>query len=319
MRLHRLVAILLLMESRGKIKAKELAEALETSVRSIYRDVDTLAEAGVPIVSTPGPSGGLSLMEGYTVGLNSLHSDDVVHLYLTGLGIYSGAGTESGHKLKNALLKLEKTLPDAYKPDLHKAKSRFFFDDTPWWSERPAVPCLEKIRAALWKSHKLTIHYMKPGGETSLRSVRPYGLVVKQGEWYLAAYCEMAEEVRIFKCERIAEAREEEETFGIPADFSLEAYWKERNESFKLSRREDEQYPVVLKVKEPGVNLRDKLDILHEALEKDTVLLTVNMYGYEAACRDVLGFVGYAEVIAPEELRTFVRRKLSELKEWYAE
>ncbi|BCG59437.1 helix-turn-helix transcriptional regulator [Paenibacillus sp. URB8-2] len=319
MRLHRLVAILLLLESRGKLKAKELAEALETSVRSIYRDVDTLAEAGIPIVSASGPSGGLSLMEGYTVNLKSLHNDEVVHLYLTGLGIYSGAGTESGHKLQNALLKLEKTLPDAYKPDLHKAKSRFYFDDTPWWSERPAVPCLEKIRSALWKSHKLTIHYRKPGGETSVRNVYPYGLVVKQEEWYLAAYCEEAEEVRIFKCERIVETMQAEEAYEIPADFSLESYWKERNESFKLSRREDEQYPVVLKVKEPGVNLRDKLDILHEALDKDTILLTVNMYGYEAACRDVLGLVGYAEVIAPEELRTFVRRTLSELQEWYAE
>lgn len=109
MRLHRLVAILLLLESRGKLKAKELAEALETSVRSIYRDVDTLAEAGIPIVSASGPSGGLSLMEGYTVNLKSLHNDEVVHLYLTGLGIYSGAGTESGHKLQNALLKLENT------------------------------------------------------------------------------------------------------------------------------------------------------------------------------------------------------------------
>lgn len=64
MRLHRLIAILLLVESRGKMKANDLAEALETSVRSIYRDIDVLAEAGIPLLSTPGPNGGISLMEG---------------------------------------------------------------------------------------------------------------------------------------------------------------------------------------------------------------------------------------------------------------
>ncbi|QWU13957.1 Predicted DNA-binding transcriptional regulator YafY, contains an HTH and WYL domains [Paenibacillus sophorae] len=319
MRLHRLVAILLLLESRGKLKAKELAEALETSVRSIYRDVDTLAESGVPIVSAPGPSGGLSLMEGYTVDLKSLHNDDVVHLYLTGLGIYSGAGTESGHKLRSALLKLEKTLPDEYKPDLHKAKSRFYFDDTPWWRERPDAPCLETVRAALWKSHKLTIHYRKPGGELSIRDVRPYGLVVKQGEWYLAAYSEMVEEVRTFKCERISAAEQLEGGFEIPADFSLEHYWKGSNQSFKRSRQEREVYPVILRVKEPSVNLRNKLEILHTAWEQNTALLTVNMYGYEAACRDILELIGCGEVVAPEELRAFIKDKLDELRTFYGD
>ncbi|MDT3424746.1 putative DNA-binding transcriptional regulator YafY [Paenibacillus forsythiae] len=319
MRLHRLVAILLLLESRGKLKAKELAEALETSVRSIYRDVDALAEAGVPIVSAPGPAGGLSLMEGYTVDLKSLHHEDVVHLYLTGLGIYSGAGTESGHKLQSALLKLETTLPDEYKPDLLKARSRFYFDDTPWWSERPVIPYLEQIRSAVWKSHKLIIHYCKPGGGSSIRSVQPYGLVVKQGEWYLAAYCEEVGEVRTFKCERIAAVEPMKEAFEIPADFSLEPYWKGKSDSFKRSRKEREHYPVVLRVKEPSANLRSKLEILHAAREQDTVLLTVNMYGYEAACQDVLELIGCAEVVAPEELRAFVRDKLHELRSWYAD
>ncbi|AIQ13132.1 helix-turn-helix transcriptional regulator [Paenibacillus durus] len=319
MRLHRLVAILLLLESRGKLKAKELAEALETSVRSIYRDVDTLAEAGVPIVSVPGPAGGLSLMEGYTVDLKSLHNDDVVHLYLTGLGIYSGAGTESGHKLRSALLKLEKTLPDEYKPDLLKAKSRFYFDDTPWWRERLDAPCLETVRAALWKSHKLTIHYRKPGGELYIRNVRPYGLVVKQGEWYLAAYCEAAEEVRTFKCERISAAEPLEEKLEIPADFALEHYWKGSNKSFKRSRQEREYYPVVLRTKEPSVNLRNKLEILNISWEQDEALLTVNMYGYEAACRDVMELIGCAEVIAPEELRKFIKVKLDDLRTLYAD
>ncbi|MFD2878558.1 helix-turn-helix transcriptional regulator [Paenibacillus rhizoplanae] len=81
MRLHRLIAILLLLESRGKMKANELSIALETSVRSIYRDIDVLAESGIPLVSTTGPNGGISLMEGYTVNLRRLQGEEVVQLF----------------------------------------------------------------------------------------------------------------------------------------------------------------------------------------------------------------------------------------------
>ncbi|WP_306440379.1 helix-turn-helix transcriptional regulator [Paenibacillus sp. VTT E-133280] len=125
MRLHRLIAILLLVESRGKMKANDLAEALETSVRSIYRDIDVLAEAGIPLLSTPGPNGGISLMEGYTVNLNQLHGEDVINLFLTGMGIHTGGHTDSGLKLKATLLKLEKSLPASYQNDIQRHKDVF--------------------------------------------------------------------------------------------------------------------------------------------------------------------------------------------------
>lgn len=124
-RVHRLIAIMLLIESRGRIKANELAAALETSVRSIYRDIDVLAEAGIPIVTATGPNGGISLMEGYIVNLKQLNGDELVHLYLTGLGFHHGRQKESTLKLKNAMLKLEKTLPPAYREDITKAKNVF--------------------------------------------------------------------------------------------------------------------------------------------------------------------------------------------------
>lgn len=180
MRLHRLIAILLLVESRGKMKANDLAQALETSVRSIYRDIDVLAEAGIPLLSTPGPNGGISLMEGYTVNLNQLHGEDVINLYLTGMGIHAGGHTHSGLKLKTTLLKLEKTLPSSYQTDIQKAQRRFYFDDTPWWSERIEIPCLESIRTAVWRSQKLKIEYHKINRVISSRKLQPYGLVVKK-------------------------------------------------------------------------------------------------------------------------------------------
>ncbi|AWB43029.1 transcriptional regulator [Paenibacillus sp. CAA11] len=321
MRVHRLIAILLLIESRGRMKAKELAEALETSVRSIYRDVDTLAEAGVPIVALPGPQGGIQLMEGSHVALNGLHGDEVIHLYLTGMGIYSPESTRAGLKLKNALLKLEKTLPDSYQPDLAKARSRFYYDERPWWSERAQIPCLETLRTAVWRSRQVLVKYGKTSGYISSRLLSPYGLVVKRGEWYLAAFCRESGGVRTFKCERILEARLTDDTFDIPEAFTLQAYWHSQEEQFKQETRAAEHYAVVLKIihTDASASLMSKLDVMNIRQEGENLFLTVNMFGEAAARRDVLELIGQAQVLEPPELKAYAREQLQRICMLYEE
>nr|WP_202894801.1 WYL domain-containing protein [Paenibacillus sp. 23TSA30-6] len=319
-RLHRLIAILLCIESRGRMKAKELASALETSVRSIYRDIDLLAEAGVPIVTATGPKGGIYLMEGYTANLKQLNGGDVIQLYLTGMGIYTGGPTESGLKLKNALLKLEQTMPHSYQSDIRKAKARFYFDDTPWWTERVAIPCLEVVRAAVWGSYKITIQYRKADGTRSSRHVHPYGLVVKKGNWYLIAFCEAGQEIRTFKCERImaVKVKPSAEFFEVPVDFSLENHWMKQEAAFKQLCREKEYYPVVLRTNEAQAGVVAKrLEILQSAQEGSHLLLTVNMYSYEAACREAMDWIGRVEIVEPATLRHFVKGQISQLQKIY--
>ncbi|MGG4445163.1 helix-turn-helix transcriptional regulator [Brevibacillus porteri] len=312
MRLHRLIAILLLIESRGKMKAKELAIALETSVRSIYRDIDALSQAGIPIAATSGPSGGIYLMEGYTVNLKHLYVDDVVHLYLTGMGIHVGQDTETGHKLTSALLKLEKTLPQTYRPDIEKAKKRFYFDETPWWEERVVIPHLEVLRAAVWRSSKVVIAYRKMDGSSSSRTVCPYGLVVKKTEWYLVAYCENAQEIRTFKCERIPSVHVLEEACEIPESFSLAGYWTNQEAAFKQACREVEYFPVVIRLHAEKLAVRERLEVISAVQQGDYEQLTVNLYSYERACRDILDMIGHMEVVEPAELRTFAKERLRE-------
>lgn len=316
-RVHRLIAIMLLIESRGKIKANELAAALETSVRSIYRDIDVLAEAGIPIVTATGPNGGISLMEGYTVNLRQLNGDELIHLYLTGLGFHQGLQKESTLKLKNALLKLEKTMPPAYREDITKAKNVFYFDETPWWNERPAVPFLEKLRAALWHSHKLRVEYRKVNGERSSRTLRPYGLVVKQGEWYLIGYCEAAQGLRTFKCERMTAAEQLEEGYTIPADFSLEGYWSGTEKNFRQNCRAEEYYPVTLRLANPHPELVNRLEVLNNVTDHNTFILTVNMYSYEQACDKVMQLPGDIEVLEPLILREYIMEKIKLLQKMY--
>ncbi|WP_438348175.1 helix-turn-helix transcriptional regulator [Paenibacillus sp. FA6] len=318
MRLHRLIGILLLIESRGKMKAKELADALEISTRSIYRDIDALSEAGIPIATTPGPNGGVYLMEGYTVDPKQLHIDDVINLYLTGMGIYSDGKTESGLKLKNTLLKLEQTLPQSYQADIQKVKARFYFDDTPWWTERETIPSLEILRVAVLRSQKINIIYNKVNGDSSSRTLHTYGLVVKKAEWYLVAFCEEAKEIRTFKCERIIKAELQEEVFDTPLDFSIEEHWRKEETNFKQARKNIEHYLVKLKVTKTNMNFLQKLEIHHTLQQADHLLITANMYSYEAACQVVLEIIDHVEIIEPEQLRQYIKVRLLKLLDVYA-
>ncbi len=232
MRLHRLIAVLLLLESRGQLKARELADALETSERTIHRDITTLCEAGIPIQAIAGPTGGFRLMEGYTNHLPQLHPNEAVGLFLRGIGMDPSEQREAHVDLRRALGHLESRLPARYRKDVRVAQKRFYFDPTPWWEGAPVSDHLHILRQGVWHSRKVAMEYENAAREKSRRVVRPYGLVVKATHWYLVAYCEARKEIRTFSVYRITDAELLEETFTWPSDFSLESYWKARARDF---------------------------------------------------------------------------------------
>jgi len=230
------MAILLLLESRGKMRASDLAVALETSERTIYRDVDELCAAGVPIVAVPGPQGGFSLMEGYKLEQDKLHAEDVINLYLCGIGVRPEVNSETNISLQNTLLRLEKTLPQEYQQDVQRAKSRFYFDPTVWWKKTEPLKHMDVLRRAVWGQMKLSLTYVsgsKEKQESSIRVVRPYGLVVKNTDWYLVGFCELRLGLRVFRCDRIQEARSAEDKFSVPVDFDLRSFWDEWKKEFE--------------------------------------------------------------------------------------
>jgi predicted DNA-binding transcriptional regulator YafY len=242
MRLQRLIAILLLLESRGQVKGRELAEALETSERTIYRDIEILSEAGVPIVSLSGPVGGFSLMPGYSVNQKDLHADEMINLFLSGMGVRPDEHSDASLALKNAILKLENSVPSQYLPDIRKARERFYFDPSQWWDEKPPLLHLDTLRKSVWQSRKVLLTHTKASEErkeTTVRVVQPYGLVVKNTDWYLVAFCETRQGVRVFKVDRIQEAQLLEDPFSIPEGFNLEEFWREWVRGFKKWARPD--------------------------------------------------------------------------------
>lgn len=241
MRLHRLIAILLLLESRGQLKARELSDALEVSERTIHRDIEALCAAGIPIVAIAGPVGGFHLTEGYTNHLPQVHHNEVIGLFLRGIGMDTREQDEAHVDLQRALGHLESRLPDRYRQDVRAAQKRFYFDPAPWWEGLPASDHLDVLRQGVWHSRKVMMEYENMAGERSMRVVRPYGLVVKVMRWYLVAHCELRSEIRTFNVSRIRQARLLGDIFPWPDDFSLESYWKTRTRVFttEVEERED--------------------------------------------------------------------------------
>lgn len=311
MRLHRLIAILLLIESRGCIKAGELAEALETSKRTIHRDIDILCEAGIPITATAGPAGGFSLIDGYQVNLKELHCDEVISLYLCGMGLYPQDYSEASLNLKNAILKLEKTVPRKYLADIQTARERFYFDPGAWWQVKPDLRFLDVLRRALWHSKKVNLTYAnasKGNHDVKTRIIRPYGLIVKNGEWYLVAYCELKQEIRVFKCERIIQADMRDDSFRIPSDFNLETFWRGSVNQFKVDLSKTPCYPVKLRVISKTADCLANFEILDPAddRDRDDSIRTINLYSFENACQEMIRLNHRVEILAPFELREFV-------------
>ncbi len=313
MKVHRLISVLLLMETRRTMKAEELASRLEISTRTVYRDIEALCEAGIPLTTTTGPNGGIHLMEGYSSGIRNLHEDDIVSLYLSGMGIQPDRQSDMAIKLNNTLLKLQKSLSHTQINNINKIKRKFYFDETPWWGQSKRLSNVDTLIHSIIQAKTLRIAYQKYTGELSYRKIYPYGVVVKRMDWYLIAYCEKNKDIRAFKCERIIDYKILDEGFIIPEDFYIEDYWKKSQRTFKNLCAEKENYPVRIKLHKDRAEVLSDLEVFEIKEEGDYILATINMYKYECAVTDVMKIIGYAEIINPTELRAIVEEELENI------
>lgn len=232
MRLHRLIAILLMIEDQGVVKAKDLAEHLEVSTRTIFRDVDTLCESGIPLYCETGPNGGIRLVEGYAVGIKQLNGEELISLYLNGIGIKVDRKSDWRLHQQNALLKIEKNAQFGLKNQLVQMRRQFYLDEEAWWGDSKPHYDPEWLIAAIRSNMKLDIEYGNREGLQSWRTIRPYGMVVSEQMLYIVAYCEKAGALRTFRCDRISNCELLEASFMVPEDFQLALYWKEAKKQF---------------------------------------------------------------------------------------
>lgn len=320
MRLHRLLGIIMLLNSRGIMKAGNLAKVLETSERTIYRDMDILCESGIPILSIPGPNGGFSFMEDYKLDSNVLESGDVVNLLLSSMGIHSEKNTEMAQQLKNAVIKLENTVSRDHKEEIIKAKERFFIDSDPWWGKRIQNQNVDIIKKSVLNLKKLKVHYKKYDGEISERIIRPYGAVVKNSKWYVIAFCELKNEIRIFKCSRIESIEVLTESFSMAENFNLGGFWENSKHQFVRQaylKVNHDSYPVKIKFYEEKKGTLEGFHVLSSMKVTDNWVYDIDMISFQTACNVIFPLSDRIEVLEPIELREYVIRKTKEILNLY--
>ncbi len=221
MRADRLVAILLMMQTRGRVTAAEVAAELETSVATARRDLEALSTAGVPVYPQPGRGGGWSLVGGARTDLTGLTAGEARALFLL-----AGPSAGSVPEAKSALRKLVRALPQTFRSDAVAAADAVVIDPSRWGQtdrELPQVVAL--LQRAVVQRNKVRLKYTGRNREHTERLVDPWGLVDKDAVWYLVAGTDRGQ--RTFRVDRIAEAVVTTETAYRPADFDLSAAWHE--------------------------------------------------------------------------------------------
>jgi predicted DNA-binding transcriptional regulator YafY len=230
-RADRLVAIVLLLQTRGQLTAAELAELLETSERTIRRDLDSLLVAGVPLYSQRGRGGGWALLGGHRLDLTGFTVEEAQALFLVaGAGGQSAAGVEPA--LRSALRKVHAALPEPLRAGVAAATGTTVFDASSWSGSTTAEdsPLLGDLRKAVSAKVQVDLDYAKPGEPTRRRRVHPYGLVSKNGVWYLLAGT--AEGRRTFRVSRIEALELTGEAADEPAGFDLATEWEAARRDF---------------------------------------------------------------------------------------
>lgn len=224
MRASRLLSLLLLLQTRGRMTARQLADELEVSVRTIYRDVDALSAAGVPLYGDAGHAGGYELLGGYRTRLTGLTRAEAQTLFLSGL---PGAAAELGlgTVLAAATLKLRSSLPASLREDADRLRECFYLDAPGWYRQPEEVPLLSVVASAAWDRQVIQVRYTrwKEPAEVT-RRLEPHGLVLKAGTWYVVARCDGT--MRTYRVDKIVDAVSCDCGFIPEAGFDLEAHWR---------------------------------------------------------------------------------------------
>ena len=231
MRAGRLVAILLRIQERGSVTAAQLAQELEVSVRTIYRDVSALQAAGAPLWTQSGPQGGIHLLEGWRTDLDGLTDGEAAALFVGGPpAVVEQLGL--GSVLAAAQVKMLATLPPEAARRAADARSRFLLDAPGWFARPEATPALPEVAEAVWTNRRLAMTYRRADGVVE-RSVDPLGLVLKAGIWYLVAG--HGEDLRTYRVSRMTTATVTAEPFERADGFDLATAWSQLSADFDRS------------------------------------------------------------------------------------
>lgn len=215
MKVDRLVSIIMILIDKKRIGAQELADMFEVSPRTIYRDIDAINMAGIPVRSISGVGGGFEIMQEYKVDKKIFSTADLSAILM---GLSGLSSMIRGDELVNALAKVKSFIPIDKAKDIELKANQIYIDLSPWMSNTDIQPHLESIKIALQESRLLSFEYADRYGNKTSRIVEPYQLILKSNHWYFQGYCHKRNDFRLFKLSRISNLHVQEEIF-IPRDY----------------------------------------------------------------------------------------------------
>lgn len=319
MRAGRILKVLMILQTHDKVTAGALADACETSIRTVYRDIDTLSTIGVPVYSEQGVQGGYRLLQGYRTRLNGLSAKEAETLFLTGL---SGPAQKMGLQatLADAQLKLKAALPENMRLEADRLESRFLLDAPNWFFDDEKVNYLPDLMTAVLEQQSIVMQYQSWKGQIK-RQTQPLGIVLKGGQWYLLA--KVDNDVRTYRVSRIESLTLLDETFERPKDFNLAAFWQD-----SLRRMETIQFPIIAEVRLTPLGVKIMQHVCSSYALNQAQIEPVDDSGWHQAsfpvdesvhgCAELLRFGAELEVIGPPELRAEMENLVSSLATLYS-
>jgi predicted DNA-binding transcriptional regulator YafY len=305
MRASRLLSILLMLQTRGRLTAESLATTFEVSVRTVYRDIEQLSAAGVPVYADRGPGGGFQLLDGFRTKLTGLTEHEAETLFLAGL---PGPATQLGlaDQLLSAQLKLSAALPERSRASAQKMAQRFHLDPVGWFRSSDQARLLPTLAHAVWAETVIEIGYCR-AQSTVTRRIHPLGLVLKAGTWYVVA--ERSGERRTYRVSNIESLTPTGDRFTRPKDFDLVQFWTESSRAFEVGIYREQ---AVLRASPRGLMRLERLGATVADAARDSaeppddegwVRVTIPVESIDQAAIDLLMLGTEAEVLKPRELR----------------
>lgn len=212
MKVDRLVSIIMILLEKKRIGAQELADMFEVSPRTIYRDIDAINMAGIPVRSMPGVGGGFEIMQEYKIDKKIFSKSDLSAILM---GLSGLSSMIRGDELVNALAKVKSFIPVDVAKDIELKTNQIYIDLSPWMNNTDIQPQLESIKMALQESRLLSFEYADRYGNRTSRIVEPYQLVLKSNRWYFQGYCYKRNDFRLFKLSRISNLHVQEQFFML--------------------------------------------------------------------------------------------------------
>ena len=319
MRASRLLSMLMLLQSRERMSAPAMAAELGVSVRTVYRDIDELGAAGVPVTVERGAAGGFALVEGWRTRLTGFTPQEAQAVFLGGL---RGPAAQLGldEAMRSAQLKLLAALPAGEQADARRVAARLHLDPVGWYQVASRVDHLHAIARAVWRDERLRIRYESWKGIVE-RTIEPLGLVLKAGDWYVVARADG--DLRTYRVSSVLAATGGLGRFARPRKFDLERHWAASIERFEAGLYRG---VATVRVSDKGMaQLRGMSAAVAAATAQASKRrdragwrrVTIPIESTEQAARALLVLGSDGEVLTPHELREEIARAVRTMARRY--